>query len=230
MYSIPTCILFTTALNYEGTPQPYNEIKSHVKKNMASRSKPHLTKSEWKKHIDSLKGMSILAHQASEYEYNKQRTEGKTGIVKPDLIPFSSMENLTISPINASTPIPKSPISPQTTEAPIEVLTSPKRKRSTITNSLPIKTHVETSPSQSPKKVTLTMMPPKKLFTETTSPTKEVINAPPKLNFTETPKKLTVPRTVPKQTKPPNILIYSSDTSIFDATLKTFKDVLEPDM
>lgn len=204
--------IFLPALNYEGVPQPYDQIKEYSKKDAASRNKSDLDEPAWTKHIQSLKQMSILAHQASEYEYNKQRTEGKTGIVKPDLIPVDSLENLTISPLNTSTPI-KPP-------APTEVLTSPRRKRSTISNSLPIKTHSESGQNKSPKKSPVTLVP-KKLFTEAASPTKESVDAP---------KQLSVPSTVPKSTKPPNILIYSMDSKIFDSTVKTLKDVLEPEM
>lgn len=214
-------------MNYEGAPQPYNEIKTHIQKHMLSRTKPHLTKSEWEKHIESLRAMSILANQASEYEYNKQRTEGKTGIVKPDLIPFKSTENLSVSPKNASTPIKSAPISPQVSEAPTEILISPKRKISSISNSIPIKSPAEVTPNQSPKKTTLAAIPKKSSMEVSLS--KEIGDAPQKY-IIDTPKKLTVPKTVPKPAKPPNILIYSTDTSVFDSTLKTLKDVLEPDM
>lgn len=37
--------------------------------------------------MSGLRNLNILASQASEFEYNKNRTEGKTGRVKPDLIP-----------------------------------------------------------------------------------------------------------------------------------------------
>lgn len=215
-----------TALNYEGTPQPYNEIKSHIQKHMTSRTKPYLTKSEWEKHIEALRGLSILANQASEYEYNKLRTEGKTGIVKPDLIPFKSTENLSVSPKNASTPIKSAPISPQVSEAPTEVFISPKRKLSTISNSIPIKTSGEGTPNQSPKKIPLAEITKK--ASVDLSPSKETDDNP--KFIIDTPKKLTVPKTIPKPSKPPNILIYSNESSVFDSTLKTLKDVLEPDM
>lgn len=45
-----------------------------------------LSTEQWDKYLAGLCNLNILASQASEYEYNKNRTEGKTGIVKPDLI------------------------------------------------------------------------------------------------------------------------------------------------
>lgn len=189
---------------------------------MTSRNKPYLSKAEWTKHIDCLKGLSILAHQASEYEYNKNRTEGKTGIPKPD---SKSTENLSVSPKNTSTPIKSSPISPQVSEAPTEILVSPKRKISTISNSIPIKSPGEaSSPIQSPKKVE----PTEVKVTEGAKKVEEPEDV--KKFIIDTPKKLTVPKTVPKPAKPPNILIYSDESSGFDSTLKTLKEVLEPDM
>lgn len=199
---------------------------------MTSRTKPYLNSPEWAKHIESLRGLSILANQASEYEYNKQRTEGKTGIVKPDLIPSKSNENLSVSPKNASTPIKSAPISPQISEAPTEILISPKRKLSTITNSIPIKSPAEGTPNTSPKKMTLNEIS-RKLSVEVPPTKQATVETPqpePQKFIVDTPKKLTVPKTVPKPAKPPNILIYANDSSVFDSTLKTLKDVLEPDM
>lgn len=186
---------------------------------MTSRTKPHLTSSEWTKHIECLRGLSVLANQAREYEYNKNRTEGKTGIVKPDLIPSKSIENLTVSPKNASTPIKSIPVSPQISEAPTDVLISPKRKISTISNSIPVKSSTNVSPSQSPSKSTIELLPQND--TEQRTPTKFI---------SDTPKKLNVPKPIPKSSKPPNILIYSENSAVFDNTMKTLKEVLEPDM
>ncbi|KAL5274469.1 HLCS family protein [Megaselia abdita] len=214
------------SLNYGGTPQPYNEIKSHIQKHMTSRIKSNLTNSEWKKHIESLRGLSILANQASEYEYNKNRTEGKTGIIKPDLIPSKSIENLSVSPLNASTPIKSAPISPQISEAPTEILISPKRKLSTICNSIPIKTPAEGTPSQSPKKA---LEDVSKKASVVLTPPEEIVEEH-KTFIIKTPKKLIVPKTVQRPAKPPNVLIYSNDSCVFDRTLTTLREVLEPDM
>lgn len=181
---------------------------------MTSRTKPHLTESEWTKHIECLRGLSVLANQATEYEYNKNRTEGKTGIVKPDLIPAKSIENLSVSPKHASTPVKSIPASPQVSEAPTEILISPKRKLSTISNSIPIKS-TDVTPNQSPKKTSISLSPQKELSS--------------KILVSDTPKKLNVPKSIPKSCKPPNILIYSKDSQGFENILKTLKLVLEPD-
>ncbi|XP_037897765.1 biotin--protein ligase isoform X2 [Glossina fuscipes] len=69
----------------EGTPQPYSMLSSHLRKPTRTISK--MQPMEWPKHLEDLKSLSVLANQATEYAYNKHRTEAKTGIIKPDLIP-----------------------------------------------------------------------------------------------------------------------------------------------
>lgn len=75
------------SVGYEGQPQPYEVMKKHLRKQLTSRCEYQLGEEEWLKHLDGLRSLSVLANQATEFEYNKNRTEGKTGIVKPDLIP-----------------------------------------------------------------------------------------------------------------------------------------------
>lgn len=81
------------AVSIDGEPQPFDALKSHSNKNTISRAMRTLTTVQWEKHMDGLRNFGILAGQAFEYEYNKNRTEGKTGIVKPDLIPSKSVES-----------------------------------------------------------------------------------------------------------------------------------------
>uniref|UniRef100_A0A1A9VB40 BPL/LPL catalytic domain-containing protein n=1 Tax=Glossina austeni TaxID=7395 RepID=A0A1A9VB40_GLOAU len=69
----------------EGTPQPCSMLSSHLRK--PTRTISNMQPIEWSKHLEDLKSLSVLANQATEYAYNKHRTEAKTGIIKPDLIP-----------------------------------------------------------------------------------------------------------------------------------------------
>lgn len=73
------------AVRDEGTPQPCSMLSSHLRKPTRTISK--MQPIEWSKHLEDLKSLSVLANQATEYAYNKHRTEAKTGIIKPDLIP-----------------------------------------------------------------------------------------------------------------------------------------------
>ncbi|XP_034662884.1 biotin--protein ligase isoform X4 [Drosophila subobscura] len=67
-----------------GDPQPFELLAKHLKRQ--SRTTADLDKEGWKKHLEDLRAVSVLAHQATEFEYQKNRTEGKTGLIKPDLL------------------------------------------------------------------------------------------------------------------------------------------------
>lgn len=73
------------AVRDEGTPQPFEQLCSHMRK--LTRTSEHIEPQEWLKHLNELRSLSVLANQATEFVYNRNRTEGKTGIIKPDLIP-----------------------------------------------------------------------------------------------------------------------------------------------
>lgn len=75
----------TLAVKNDGAPQPYNKLSSHLRKPIRSneRQRPE----EWSKHLEDLKSLSVLAHQATEYACSKNKTDSKTGAIKPDLIP-----------------------------------------------------------------------------------------------------------------------------------------------
>ncbi|BFF89804.1 biotin--protein ligase [Drosophila madeirensis] len=67
-----------------GDPQPFELLAKHLKRQ--SRTTADQDKEGWKKHLEDLRAVSVLAHQATEFEYQKNRTEGKTGLIKPDLL------------------------------------------------------------------------------------------------------------------------------------------------
>ncbi|KAM7361646.1 holocarboxylase synthetase-like protein isoform 2-T2 [Cochliomyia hominivorax] len=100
------------AVKNDGTPQPYDKLASHLRK--PQRSHELLGSDEWSKHLEDLRALSVLANQATEYVYNKNKTEGKTGVIKPDLIPQEKRASS-----NAETK--KTKESPKTTESPKKV-------------------------------------------------------------------------------------------------------------
>lgn len=66
---------------------------------------------EWSKHLDDLKALSVLAHQAIEYSSSKSKSESKdktTSVIKPDLIPQEKR-----SEINQTKKDKESPKKPQ---------------------------------------------------------------------------------------------------------------------
>lgn len=79
-------------MSIDGEPQCYNILKNHSKKQSLNRIYQKLNKIQWELHINELKQISVLASQANEFEYNKYRTEGKTGVIKPDLISSKNIQ------------------------------------------------------------------------------------------------------------------------------------------
>jgi len=72
-----------------------------------SRVQSLISKEEWEKHLEGLRAISVLASQANEFQYNKNRTEGKTGVIKPDLIPLDQKNKQKVDEksTNANNPV-----------------------------------------------------------------------------------------------------------------------------
>jgi len=60
----------------EGDPQPFELLAKHLKRQ--SRISVGLDKDGWKKHMEDLRAVGVLAHQATEFEYQRNRSEGRT--------------------------------------------------------------------------------------------------------------------------------------------------------
>ena len=84
-------LLRIQTVNVEGKPQDFDQIVTHSRQE-ASRQKEILSQEDWEKHLDGIKKLGVFANQASEFEYKKNLTEGKTGIVQPDLISSKNIE------------------------------------------------------------------------------------------------------------------------------------------
>lgn len=91
---------FILAVRDEGIPQPFEQLCSHMRK--LTRTSEHIKPQDWLKHLNELRSLSVLANQATEFVYNKNRTEGKTGIIKPDLIP-TNLRGTAITSVASST-------------------------------------------------------------------------------------------------------------------------------
>lgn len=65
-----------------------------------------LSHAQWQRHVQSMRDLNILASQASDFKYHRMRTEGKTGLSKPDLIPLASIvaADAIVSPISLTPP------------------------------------------------------------------------------------------------------------------------------
>lgn len=94
-------------VDVDGQPQDYNEILNHSKKDILLRSNEILSPTDWEKHLEGIKTLGVLANQASEFEYKKNLTEGKTGVVQPDLISSKTIEESLIRKKVTSPDTPK---------------------------------------------------------------------------------------------------------------------------
>ncbi|XP_017044233.1 biotin--protein ligase isoform X2 [Drosophila ficusphila] len=74
-------LLRIESVRREGNPQPFELLANHLKRQ--SRTSVGLDKDGWRKHLEDLRAVGVLAHQATEFEYQKNRSEGRS---KPDLI------------------------------------------------------------------------------------------------------------------------------------------------
>lgn len=78
------------SVNVDGTPQEYDLVAKHFPKD--TRNASRLSPEQWEKHLENMASLGVLANQAIEFEYKKNLTEGKTGIVQPDLISSKNIE------------------------------------------------------------------------------------------------------------------------------------------
>lgn len=155
------------AVSIEGEPQPFDSIKSHSRKDLISRSMRILSPEQWDRHITGLRSFGIFASQAFEFEYNKNRTEGKTGIVKPDLIPTKSVDfaitttttttnSNETSPKKSSILLPKNKDLSPTTNVPVisqHTITNPFDKNGDLSVLKKLSPTPKTSPRASPLKL-----------------------------------------------------------------------------
>ncbi|XP_026841085.1 biotin--protein ligase isoform X4 [Drosophila persimilis] len=155
-----------------GDPQPFELLTKHLKRQ--SRITAELDKEGWKKHLEDLRAVSVLAHQATEFEYQKNRTEGKTGLMKPDLLtqtsePASFKAVAVVEPTNKAALSPaRGTLSPAKSEAALSSFAKSEAKSTPIKNdsklssaksedkAIPAKTEERSTPPQSEAKATPT--------------------------------------------------------------------------
>uniref|UniRef100_A0A1L8E040 Putative biotin holocarboxylase synthetase/biotin-protein ligase n=1 Tax=Nyssomyia neivai TaxID=330878 RepID=A0A1L8E040_9DIPT len=201
------------SVGVDGIPQPFDLIRNHAKKEFISRAMRNLSQNQWDKHLTGLRSLAILAQQASEYEYNKNRTEGKSGIVRPDLIP----------PIKPPEATLKSPTKS-------EGRTSPKMRIDSLSLESPGTSKAKTSPKVSPR--TSPKTSPMKKIEEVD----ETVTSPPpraKEPTASGSKKPLLKRTKAhgcnSASKPPNILVYSDSLVTRDNVINALQAVLQDD-
>lgn len=86
-----------TAVDTSGEPQPFRDIRQHSRAELFSRKAAMLTSGQWQRHVEHMRELNILASQASEFVYNRMRTEGKTGLSKSDQQPSKATTTTTMA-------------------------------------------------------------------------------------------------------------------------------------
>ncbi|XP_055908964.1 biotin--protein ligase isoform X2 [Eupeodes corollae] len=193
------------SVGYEGQPQPYEMMKKHLRKQLTSRCDFQLGEEEWLKHLDGLRSLSVLANQATEFEYNKNRTEGKTGIVKPDLIPsgknMSELSSQAASSEDAVDSRKSSPIKVVNEKPKIEAKISPMKR---VIEEPVIKSVKEETVLRSPSKSPAKQVEVKKDDIIKSKPTEVVIESKPShLESIVTAKIEPIPRSIPEPSPVP---------------------------
>lgn len=158
----------------------------------------------WEKHINELKKLSIFASQAAEYEYKKNKTEGKTGIVKPDLIQ-STKKSTSESHLSAND-------SPNVLDL-VKTVTSPRASPRTS----PLKAISEIVPEEQQTPIHK-LKNAKDQTPDPMQPTNDKEKIRPKLVRSKGSL---------IKAKPPNILVYSDSIVSRDCVIATLKDIVK---
>ncbi|GAB0088855.1 biotin--protein ligase [Sergentomyia squamirostris] len=226
-------------IEVDGEPQPFDLVRNHAKKEFISRAMRNLSLVQWEKHLSGLRGLAILAQQASEFEYNKNRTEGKSGIVKPDLIPSTSKPaeiNLVLkSPSGGRKEAKVSPSKMRIDSLSLEAPGPSGASKSKTSPKVSPRTSPKTSPMRKIEEVDEVpqnpLPPPPPETLEIKSSENASSSTPSNSN-----KKPMLKRTKASQgctsaviSKPPNILVYSDSIMTRDNVIQTLQTVLEED-
>ncbi|KAH8291814.1 hypothetical protein KR054_000989 [Drosophila jambulina] len=139
----------------EGEPQPFELLAKHLKRQ--SRTTSELDKEGWKRHLEDLRAVGVLAHQATEFECQRNRSEGK---LKSDLLSLDHRQSsepvakavavveptnkASLSPARVSASSPK--IEAKVTPTKHDVKPSPTKSEAKTT---PAKSEAKTTPDKS---------------------------------------------------------------------------------
>lgn len=243
-------------VSIEGEAQPFDVIQTHSRREMFNRAMRTLSITEWEKHLNGLQNLGVLAHQAIEFQYHRNRTEGKTGIIKPDLIPNRSIDGGSQSDDSGTTSDNHAVAS--TSKLTNNDIVSHKKQESpkkTLTNILSSpKIETKSKLIQSKPETSSVLLPKKESKEEAPVPHQNNDKTPKSSPFKENSKDSQTPHENVKKeanakdllsrssikrskavvgshkTKPPNVLVYSDSVGTRDNVIKTLHNILDRDM
>ncbi|XP_017114655.1 biotin--protein ligase isoform X2 [Drosophila elegans] len=148
-------LLRIESVQREGDPQPFELLANHLKRQ--SRTSVGLDRDGWKKHLEDLRAVGVLAHQATEFEYQRNRSEGRA---KPDLL--AQEHRQTPEPVAKAVavvePTNKASLSPAriTESSPKSEAKGTPTKPSPIRSEATAKSETQTTPAKSESKAAIT--------------------------------------------------------------------------
>ncbi|KAI8045517.1 hypothetical protein M5D96_001699 [Drosophila gunungcola] len=148
-------LLRIESVRREGDPQPFELLANHLKRQ--SRTSVGLDRDGWKKHLEDLRAVGVLAHQATEFEYQRNRSEGRA---KPD--PLAQEHRQTPEPVAKAVavvePTNKASLSPAriTESSPKSEAKVMPTKPSPIKSEATAKSETQTTPAKSESKAATT--------------------------------------------------------------------------
>lgn len=195
-----------TAVTVTGTAQPFEAVKTVLPKDASGQKSHVMHTKQWEKHLNELKKLSIFAGQAAEYEYNKNKTEGKTGIAKPDLIQSTkrSVHNVSESHLSTTSASVSDLVqtinSPRTSPrtSPLKIISETFHEENVSVDYVPLNSNDETPKAKCSSNQSNEYVRPKLVRSKGS-----LINS-----------------------KPPNILVYSDSIVSRDSVISTLKDIL----
>ncbi|XP_016982089.2 biotin--protein ligase isoform X2 [Drosophila rhopaloa] len=153
-------LLRIESVQREGDPQPFELLANHLKRQ--SRTTVGLDKDGWKKHLEDLRAVGVLAHQATEFEYQRNRSEGRT---KSDLLAQEHRQTPepVVKAVAVVEPTNKASLSParitassQKSEAKRTTTNSSLTKSEANPQTTPAKSEAKTTPAKSESQKTTT--------------------------------------------------------------------------
>ncbi|XP_034485614.1 biotin--protein ligase isoform X3 [Drosophila innubila] len=243
------------AVEREGQPQPFELLANHLKRQ--SRNVAEINAESWQKHLKDLRALSVLAHQATEFETQKNRTEGKTGLLKQELVSQRQPEQAAPAAVQVKAVAVVEPTTKATSPAKSTQLKQPSPVQSPLNKHSELEKIAATkvTPRQQPVEVqdntfTPVMATP---AAKTSTPNKSFVavkpSSPPptpapapKLTPTPTPAPAAAtsasrPRPILRrnkdslgESKPLNVLVYSDSASARESAIATLRQLLERDV
>ncbi|XP_023176975.2 biotin--protein ligase isoform X3 [Drosophila hydei] len=230
------------AVQREGEPQPFELLANHLKRQ--SRKAAEISEEGWQKHLEDLRALSVLAHQATEFEQQKNRSELKASTPKQDLLLQRQAEQSSVAVqgsikavavVEPTTKTP-SPAKPTQLKQPTPVDHLLSKKSDFEKGTAPTKTENLSTKSREMEKSPEVQENTGTIVAKASTPSKSFVavkpSSPPSEASTSARPRPVLRRNKNSlgESKPLNVLVYSDSASARDSAVVTLRQILEPDV